>query len=165
MNTKLLYIFIKNNVLVSSNSNHALKTLPFTSFLFWKFFTKTFFAFIKTVYTRNMGIMTINLTKSFLYKTFTDVDSLLLSKHQQVKSNTQKYSLHSVKYLQPITIISFAFQKKTYDTLMLYIMFLLVDNYSSNKNSFKLYYSFLLKTPNFTLYPFLNLFYFKLRQF
>jgi len=61
--------------------------------------------------------------------------------------------------------LSFAFQKKTYDTLMFYILFLLVNNYSSPQNSFKLYYSFVLYPTNFSLYPFLNLFYFKLRQF
>jgi len=48
---------------------------------------------------------------------------------------------------------------------MIFIILLLVTNYNSTQNSFKLYYSFILKSPNYTLYPFLNLFYFKLKQF
>ena len=131
----------------------------------WRFFSKTFYAFFKKIYTRNMGIMTINLTKSFLYKTFHNLDNFITSRGFLVQPDSHKYSLHTVAYLQPITIVSFAFHKKTYDTLMIHIMLLLVGNYNPNQNSFSLYYSFILKSPNLSLYPFLNLFYFKLRQF
>lgn len=165
MNTKLLYMFIKNDVLTLNNLSRLVLTLPFTSFLLWRFFSKTFYAFFKKIYTRNMGIMTINLTKSYLYKTFDNLDNFITSRGALVKLHTHKYSLHSVAYLQPITIVSFAFHKKTYDTLMIHIMMLLVGNYNPNQNSFNLYYSFILKSPNMSLYPFLNLFYFKLRQF
>lgn len=47
---------------------------------------------------------------------------------------------------------------------MAYIFFLLVSNHISPQNSFKLYYSFILCPENFNLYPFLNLFYFKLKR-
>lgn len=165
MNTKLLYMFIKNDVLTLNNISRTIQTLPFTSFLSWRFFSKTFYAFFKKIYTRSMGIMTINLTKSFLHKTFDNLDNFITSRGHLIKPNTHKYSIKSVTYLQPVTIVSFAFQKKTYDTLMIHIMLLLVGNYHPNQNSFNLYYGFIFSTATMSLYPSLNLFYFKLRRF
>jgi len=165
MNTKLIYTFLKLNSCTFNSLAHAPKTTSFTIFLYNKFFTTTFFAFFKKLYSTRMGIMTVNLTKSLLYKTFSDLNNQLVVLNKAESSLTHKYSLYRVNYLQPITIISFSFHKKTYDTLMIFITLLLVTNYNSTQNSFKLYYSFILKSPNYTLYPFLNLFYFKLKQF
>jgi hypothetical protein len=165
MNTKLIYTFLKLNSYTFNNLAHAPKTISFTLFLYREFFTNTFFAFFKKLYSTRMGIMTINLTKSLLHKTFNDLNTQLAFENKQESSLNHKYSLHRVNYLQPITIVSFAFHKKTYDTLMIFITLLLVSNYSAPQNSFKLYYSFILKSPNYALYPFLNLFYFKLKQF
>lgn len=165
MNTKLLYLFIKDTTYYTNSYFSHTHQLPISIYLMDKFFRKTFFLFFKKINTKNFGIMTINLTKSLLYKTLSDVDNLVLSKNLLMPDSNYTLTLHNVKYLQPVTIISFAFQKKTYDTLMIYIFFLLVDNYTSAQNAFKLNYGFILLPHNFLLYPFLNLFYFKLRQF
>jgi len=165
MNTHLLFLFIKNNIQNSHLSGIKSVTHSLPVFLLNRFFTKTFFSFFKKLYIKNFGIMTCNLTKSCIRKTFSDLNHFLMYRDIDTVSISHNYSLSTIKYLQPITILSFAFQKKTYDTLMFYILFLLVNNYSSPQNSFKLYYSFVLYPTNFSLYPFLNLFYFKLRQF
>ena len=165
MNTKLIYTFLKLNSSTFSSLSYVPKTINFTIFLYNKFFVTTFFAFFKKLYSSRMGIMTINFSKSLLFKTFHNLNAELDVTNSFEKPSTHKHSLYRVKYLQPITIISFSFHKKTYDTLMIFITLLLVTNYSSTQNSFKLYYSFILKSPNYSLYPFLNLFYFKLKQF
>ena len=165
MNTQLLYLFIKNSIYYTSNQANKISYSPVSIFLMNKFFTKSFFLFFKKINTKNFGIMTANLTKSFIYKTLNDFDTLLVSKKATQVSTCYMPSKYSVCYLQPITVLSFAFQKKTYDTLMSYIIFLLVNNYSAPQNSFNLFYSFIICPQSFMLYPFLNLFYFKLRQF
>ena len=165
MNTQLLYLFIKDNAHYTYSQFNKVQHTPISILLMNRFFTKTFFAFFKKLNTKNFGIMTANLTKSFMYKTLNDIDGLLVSRKPASASLVYIPSAYSVRYLQPITILSFAFQKKTYDTLMSYIVFLLVSNYTAPQNSFNLFYSFIICPHNFALYPFLNLFYFKLRQF
>lgn len=165
MNTKLLYTFIKLNSYKFHSFIQTPLTLNLTTFMYQRFFGKTFFHFFKTIYSKQMGIMSINLTKSFLYKTFNDLNTAFSDENPKDVRLSHKYSRYTIKYLQPVTIVSFAFQKKTYDTLMIFIILLLVSNYNPSQNSFKLYYSYLIKSPNYSLYPFLNLFYFKLKQF
>ena len=165
MNTQLLYLFIKNSIYYTSKQSNSVNYSPVSIFLMSKFFTKSFFLFFKKINTKSFGIMTANLTKSLIYKTVNDLDNLLVSKTVNKALNSYTPSKYSVCYLQPITILSFAFQKKTYDTLMSYIIFLLVNNYPAPQNSFNLFYSFIICPHSFMLYPFLNLFYFKLRQF
>ena len=164
-NTRLLYLFVKNNTHFTSSQFNKATYVPISVLLMNQFFVKSFFLFFKKISTKNFGIMTVNLTKSFLHKTLNDLNSLLMSKEPIKPFTYSVFSKYSVRYLQPVTILSFAFQKKTYDTLMSYIIFLLVNNYTAPQNSFSLSYSFIICPNNFALYPFLNLFYFKLKQF
>ena len=165
MNTQLIHLFIKNSVYLAGKHLNKINLFPITISLTNRFFTKPFFLFFKKINTKNFGIMTSNLTKSLIYKTLSEIDSLLVTKDPSKTRTSYTPTAYTVQYLQPITILSFAFQKKTYDTLMSYIIFLLVHNYTAPQNSFNLFYSFIICPHNLTLYPFLNLFYFKLRQF
>jgi hypothetical protein len=164
-NVQLLHLFIKNSIHYTSRESNKVNHTPISVLLMNNFFTKSTFLFFKKINAKNFGIMTSNLTKSFIYKTLSDLDSLLTSQKTYGLLSHCNSSKHSVRYFQPITILSFAFQKKTYDTFMSYIIFLLVSNYTAPQNSFNLLYSFIICPNNFALYPFLNLFYFKLRQF
>lgn len=152
------------NAISSGMGSGVLSELPINIFLYSKFFEKTFFKFFKKLHTTNLGIMSTNLTKSLFTKTYTDLN-LYISKKQNEVTKLNYISKYDVKYLQPITIVAFAFQKKTYDTLMVFIISMLVNNYGPAYNSFRLYYGFIFQLNNFNMYPFLNLFYFKLRQF
>ena len=163
--TGLMYTFIKLHSITSLYGSLLLREVPLNAFLYARFFDKTFFRLFKNLYNVNMGIMSINLTKSLYFNTVRALcRSIESGKYYISTTHLPDYKL-KVKYLQPITVLSFAFQKRTYDTLMLFVLSLLVGNYTAPHNSFKLYYSFLIKPNNFLLYPFLNLFYFKLRQF
>ena len=164
-NTHLLYLFIKESVQRSTDWQLTINQLGLSKFLLNKFFMKTFYKFFRKLSTSSLGVMTLNLTKSYMYKTFDDLNKLMIYKPILLPKKHHHFSSHKVKYLQPIIILSFAFQKKTYDTLMMYIIFLLVNSYTPSQNSFKLYYSFVIYSNSFSVYPFINLFYFKLRQF
>lgn len=87
--------------------------------------------------------MTSNLTKTAIFSTFYDLNRNLDLKAKRPYVINHTLSLHSVKYFTPLSILSFAFQKRTYDTFMFFVFFILVNNYTSPKNFFKLYYSFI----------------------
>jgi hypothetical protein len=165
MNTQLLYLLIKDTVHFTSNKFNKVNYIPVSVLLMNNFFFKPFFLFFKKINTKTFGIMTVNLTKSFIYKSLADIDNLLIPREQSKSTSPYLPSKYGVRYLQPISALSFAFQKKTYDTLMSYIIFLLVSNYTASQNAFTLFYSFIICPQNFSLYPFVNLFYFKLKQF
>jgi len=165
MNTRLIWVFIKTNIYNNFNTKYNFNKCSILIFLFNKFFIKEFFKFFKKLYTTNFGLMTINITKSLIYKTLNDLNLFLKSPVKVKQFNTQNFSTFSIKYLQPVTLISFSFQKETYNSLMIYVLFLLTHVYIGSQNSFKLNYSFILHFSNLNLYPFLNNFYFKLRNF
>lgn len=132
-----------------------------------QFFIINFWFFFKRLYTKSFGLMTLNTTKSSLYIIYKNLVTSfrVLVENSPVHVKVDINSLHNVKYLQPLTIVGFSFQKQTYNTLMFYVLFNLVTIYNASRNFFKLQYSFIFLQPNFHLYPFLNLFYFKLRNF
>ena len=165
MNTQLLFLFIKShNAPYLSQTTH-LKTLKSFFYLNNKLFKKSFYKFFKKIFSQQLGIMSLNLTKSFLFSIFNDLNVFLHKNYPATNLEAQTFSLYTIKYTQPIILVSYAFHKQTYNTLMLYILFFLTQVYATTQNSFKLNYSFMLHTPNLNLYPFLNFFYFKLNHF
>jgi len=162
-NTQLLSLFIKTNLIFASGHYYKLSILPVTIALYVRFFQKGFFKFFKNLHSTNLGIMSLNLSKSLFAKTYRDLNTQFYVKQKPKK--IQFESNFNVKYLQPITLVSFSFHKKTYDTLMVFIITMLANSYNTPYNFYRLYYGFLIKSTNFDLYPFLNLFYFKLKQF
>ena len=88
MNTQLLYLFIKDSIYYTSNHFNKINYTSTSVLLMSKFFSKPFYLLFKKISTKSFGIMTINLTKSLISKTLSDVDSLLMSK-KQTKPQTQ----------------------------------------------------------------------------
>lgn len=123
------------------------------------------FKFLKKINAKKFGIMTNNLTKTSMYLSFYRLNLLIVNKPVHLLSFNHTLSLSTIKYLQPLSIFSFAFQKSTYNTLMFYIFFHLINNYTSVKNFFKLYYSFVINPTLFKAYPFVGLFYFRVRHY
>lgn len=164
-NTLLLHLFIKNVMLARRLLSNAAVTsgafLPLAHLLF----NKPFWRMFKKIYTQSFGIFTTNLTKSYQYKTFWNLNHFLTYQNKPLSPSKQILTLHTVRYVKPVRIVSFAFQNDTYNSFMIYIFFLLVDMRPSAYNDFRLYYSFILYPPNFALYDFGNLFYFKLRHY
>jgi len=164
-NTQLLYLFLKQliyikydiswNIYFSKNINSLYRTCFVQSF--WKFFHK--------MHTHNVGILTVNLTKSFFYETYLCLNNLLKPTYNLSYKKIAPLSTWNTFYKKPIYVLPFSFQKTTYNTIIFFLFFKLVSLYSAPQNDFKLYHSYVLRPNNFMLYMFLNLFYFRVQHF
>jgi len=133
--------------------------------LFNSLFVKPFWRLLRNVKTRRLGLVTINLTKSYYFEIFRTLNVFL---SPQKSFNTYKNAIlkcNDVKYTKSIGALPFSFQKTTYNTFIFFLFFKLISIYSSPQNDFKLYYGYILKPINFEIYSFLNLFYFRLIHF
>lgn len=123
---------------------------------YWKFIkTKAFY--------KEDKVLILNSTKSNYFHFYRQL-SLSFSNKNQYKTNqlvpqtSNHLLLHQVN---PFQILEFPFHKKTYDTFIFFIIFLITYNYISFKNDFSLKYSFIIKPSNFDSLIFLNKFYFQ----
>ena len=136
-----------------------LSNKEFTSIL-WKFFKK--------IFSSSFDLVTDNLSKSVMYWSFKTLDRLVAGNNSlpyvSVMFKRNRVSLITVRYAESILFLSFAFQNKIYNNLILSFLFMFVSNYLSVRSNFKLYYSFLIYNSNFAFYSFLNLYYFKIKQ-
>lgn len=138
------------------------------TFFFNKQFVPTFWKYFKKFFFKKFGINTSNVTKSLIFWSIKDMSNLVLSRSVPGVLGVKKaypYTTINTLYSQPIQIISFAFHKTIYNTFMFYILYILIYNYNSLKTTFNLFYSFINFPPNFILYPFINIFYFKIRHY
>jgi hypothetical protein len=164
-NTQLLYLFLKKliyirydlswNFYLSNNFNSLYKNVFIYSF--WKFFNK--------MHTHKRGLMTINLTKSYHYNMYKSLNNMLTIGFNQKPSISKKVAPLTISYLKPIYILPFSFHNTTYNTIIFFILFRLTTLYAAPQNDFKLYYSYIFRPSNFTLYAFLNSFYFRVQHF
>jgi hypothetical protein len=144
------YCYFLNPILLSLFTNQYIN-------LFWKPFKKIFF--------KKFGIITPNLTKSSIYWILRDFSFILILRRGQFENRKLLMSVDNMMYCQPVQVLSFAFQKQICNTLMFYLFFMFSSTYLSTRTTFKLYYTFILFPPNFSLYMFLNLYYFKIRHY
>lgn len=137
------------------------------------FLTSSSFFFINKIFNYYHYLnFWIHLKSRFSLKTITHpstnfIKSLNYWNHQNtvtwISKTSYDYNLiHQCTaiYLYTIKVLTFPFHKKVYNSFMIFILVLLSSNYFSFKNSFQLFYSFILKPNNFQLFFFLNRFYF-----
>ena len=107
--------------------------------LFKSFYVKGFWKKIKSSFNKHLGLYPNTITLSFEYHKY----SLLLKglNHKITKPlfNLSTSDDYVVRYFKPIPILYFSFQKSTYNTLIIYILKILVDTYYSQKINFNLY--------------------------
>lgn len=129
----------------------------FMKFILQTYFFKNFYKIYKNLIIKNTGLLSINLTKSLSY--------IIINFLNNINKKPIIYSKINAFYLQPITLVNFSFQKKIYNTLIIFILFFLTNIYTNNYTNFNLWYSFILIPKNFIYLNFLNNYYFKLRQY
>lgn len=128
---------------------------------FNKFFLKTFWKYFKSFILRDSGLLTNNMSKSFVFSTIYMINSKLWNKKNYINLNHHKH-LSFCLYLKPVSVFSFSFQNHTYNTLIFLIFNLINASYHSFKNDFKLIYGFILYQDNYRLFYFCNIPYFKI---
>jgi hypothetical protein len=126
----------------------------FTVKIIQNFFIKPFIKFFKKLVFSRYGLYTNNFTKSLSYHT---VKNLLHLTFKQPYNFTKTY-------LHPIAILNFSFHKSTYNTLIIYILFLITHTYLNNFTNFSLWYSYILIPKHFYILNFCNNYYFKLHH-
>jgi len=100
----------------------------FTTKIIQNFFIKPFTKFFKKLVFTQYGLYTNNFTKSLCYHTVQNLLSLV-----------PKQSPNLVKiYLHPIAVLNFSFHKSIYNTLIIYILFLITHVYLNNFTNFSL---------------------------
>jgi hypothetical protein len=148
-------------------NQHGFYILPWIKFFFTKQCIKPFWLFFKKIFFKKYGIHTNNHTKSALYWTIKNISTRVFfhNTHTPTHLATSTLEMGDVLSCKPVQLISFSFHKKIYNTLMLYIIFLLTNTYIATLPTFQLKYSFLILPTNFRLYMFVNYFYFKVRNY
>jgi hypothetical protein len=164
-NTQLIFLFIKRLTYNTYDPFYTSFISMKYKLLFRSLFVQPFWRFLRTIKTRYFGLVTINLTKSYYFETFRTLNTFL---SPQLSTNVRQNAIlvcNDTTYSKPVGALPFSFQKTTYNTFIFFLFFKLISIYSSPQNDFQLYYSYVLKPVNFQLYPFLNLFYFRLIHF
>jgi hypothetical protein len=153
-----------NSILITtlkkSNTNLVLKNLTNKYFLdkSWSFIKKS------TTYSDNR-VLILNSSKGnyfmfywLILRGFSRQPHPTLSEYKSL--HPKPLTTYSPHELLPFQILEFPFHKKTNDSFIFYIIFVLVFSYMGFKNDFSLKYSFVVKPDNFNFLIFLNKFYF-----
>lgn len=160
LNTSLFTVFIKTHVNLNFMSKH-LNFLPITiKSLYNTYFNRVFWHFFKKIINRKMGLYSNNLFKSSIFHIFYGIE--IFSSTFSYKNRVSSGDI--VMYAKPIQTLNFGFQKKTFNTFIFFIKNFLTDHYYTHLNFYKLVYGFIFFKPNFIFYPYLNNYYFKVRN-
>jgi hypothetical protein len=162
---QLFYLFIKRIIYIKYDLSWNMLLLHKFNRLYKSVFIKPFWRLFRKMHTRSLGLLTVNLIKSHYCGTYEKLSNLLLPTARVNFSRHQELTCLSTSYRKPVYVLPFSFQKTTYNTIIFFLFFRLVSVYSAPQNDFSLYYSYILRPHNFTVYTFLNLFYFRVKHF
>ena len=139
------------------NSHNLIKKIYFI------YFQYSFWINFKKKFTRKLGTVISNLTKSAFFLNYSNtLKGLKKQSYFDIKIHK---SFFEINYFQHNTLIPFNFHSKTYNTLVFFFITLLTTFYIPTQNEFKLYYAFIWRNKNLLHYDFLNRFYFKLKNY
>jgi hypothetical protein len=118
----------------------------------------SFFKYIPTTLVSNMFL---SLKYVFLQKLTISINSRL-----QYKSVVKPRNLSTIYvYKQPIKHTSIVFFKNKLNNTLYYNLYVLLTNYMCYKNNYKFNLTNLPLNTNFHIFTFINLFYFKIRNY
>ena len=159
----LLSNLIKYHISLGAATNSTPNSCDLIKKLYFIYFQFSFWINFKKKFTRKLGTVISNLTKSAFFLNYINLIKTF-KKNSQPKLTLPK-TFYSVSYLRHTTIIPFNFHNKTYNTLVFFLITLLTTFYIPTQNEFKLYYAFIWQNQNLLHYDFLNRFYFKLKNY
>ena len=157
--------FINYSTLILLFKNSYFNLPVSILFFLNKKFIKQFFLNFKNLLQKEYGLYTNNLTKSINYWILKDLVLNITSKDTTYPISTKCPSIknnHTVKYLQPVLVLNFAFNKKFYNMFIIFLLNLFSTYYYSPLITFTLNHSFIFYKTNFKFLFFSNIFYFKI---
>lgn len=151
------FLFFKNTLFYLNTNQFGLNYRFYNSILSKSYFYDKFWGFFKSKFTLKNNLQpSNNITKALYYRVYELTTSLV--RNQQ--TSPVKTSLNNNSYIQPISFLNFPFHKKTYNTFIFFLLFFLTSTYFSFTNNFSLLYTIIYRPANFSLFFFLNKFYF-----
>lgn len=168
LSTSMFTLFFKINImygLYGSKTLFKMGTAPYLSYFFNHRVYKPFWIFMKKFVFLKFGLYTSNLSFSFVYHTLAD----LCTSFGALSNFTKPCSANSPEDLAfvalPIRILTLSFHKKSFDTIIFFLITLLLEFYWTSINTFQFTYSFIFFKNNFNLLFYWNRYYLKLRHF
>ena len=156
--TLFYYFLFFKNTLLYVNSMQPFSGVHFYNLILFKsYFYSNFWSFFKSKFVLKNNLQPINnITKALYYYIY----RLSIDLIQSTNMRTREVSCTHISYVRTIGFLNFPFHKKTYNTFIFFLLFLLTSTYFSFTNNFNLMHTFIYKPSNFNLFFFLNRFYF-----
>ncbi len=153
--TPILTLFIRMNTLYTYKNFLSNIYLPrFTFHIIQTFFIKPFIKFFKQLVFTRYGLYTNNFTKSLSFHLIKNLVNPTLQLDRRFQGI----------YTYPIAIVNFSFHKSIYNTLIIYILYLITNVYTNNFTNFCLWHTYILIPKHFYLLNFCNNYYFKIHH-
>jgi hypothetical protein len=140
---KLIFLLLRHTVSLTLNSQNISCVSAPTLFLFNENLAKTYWSFFKRIKNNRYGLVTNNLTKGAIFWSIENGTRLMASKSTHTLKVAALPSNESVAYYRPYTVLGFAFQKSTFNSLMFYIFLILSSYRFGTLSSFTLKHGFL----------------------
>ena len=157
--TNIIYLLLKYNVHNIFYRQEVVKGMLNMLRIRSLHFTKPLWSLSKKIDDCRYGLYTNNISKSYTYHT---INNLLT--YPKWDSSFRITSLPNglAAYVRHTPIVALPFRLSMYNTVVLYFLRLLVDNYSTPRLHFRLQHNFVITPHVFTIYCFLNSFYFRI---
>jgi hypothetical protein len=110
-NTQLLYLLIKRLIYIKYDLSWNMTLSKKFNQLYSTVFIKPFWRLFRKMHTHSLGIMTVNLTKSYYHGTYFKLNNLLLPTARINFSKKNEITKLSTLYWKPVCILPFSFQK------------------------------------------------------
>jgi len=158
----MLFIKITLNFKLLLWSHHSV--LGHIKFFLDSQFLRLFWHQFKCIVSKKHGLVTSNLSKSYLVHTIGGITTRLNAEVAYGSSSLVR-RLARPAYMQPVSIFPLTFHKKTCDTVMWYLINLVLNLNYAPTNAFNLQYSFVFIKDVLWVYDFINLYYLKARNY
>jgi hypothetical protein len=158
----LLFIIDAVNLKTNHNSGNYIKkkllTLHNTNFI------ATTYKLLKKIFFKKNGLITNNFTKSMMYATLSSTLSLF-KKVKIVGITSTPTSKLITQYLLPVQIFTISIHKSKPKTILFLLLNNLLTMLPSYSQAYMLSTTYLYLPTSLNILTFVNLFYFKLRNF
>nr|QPL15887.1 hypothetical protein [Strombidium sp.] len=162
----LNYIYLKHYTITFYSTKYFRLISKPILYLLRNFILNFRYKFIYRYKYKNLSLISLNITKSYSYwivKNFLH----LIDKELNLKIFKQKYLKHSIQfdYINSNAVLLFGFNKKYYNTLVLFFYNLSFSNYYSYMSEYTLTYAYFYKWNIFDIFVYNYLYYFKVKHF
>jgi len=168
LSTSIFTLFFKINImygLYGSKTLFKLGTAPHLNYFFNNRIYKPFWIFMKRFVFLKFGLYTSNLSFSFVHLTLADLHRNFAAITNFNKPCSVNSPEDATFIALPIRLLTLSFHKQSFNTIIFFLITLLLEFYWTSINTFQFNYSFIFFKNSFNLLFYWNRYYLKLRHF